>query len=1264
MNILKRLFSFLLILQCVAWSQNYFSIKLHEDTTLESLFDALINARALNYGSYSTTSGLEYAVNVTDIDIDIVDDIDHNLELSISLSLYADWGAANAVFSNSQSLTIDTEYELSSEYDVIEKALSVYAELTYFDASVIPEWFSDWVNYRTDILDEIPIIQLFNVIPDIDEYYFADPLVEFENDAIIISLALNDDIIVANRSVDNPTGFLGGTLSVANQTTPASSQSNFTSPSSILARLNDQYIATTHNEIINNEKHLTWTDDIDYLMITQEFQLNGSYFEEGLSAFYEDQYSMSIASNAPGVALEFHDPWYYDENTETQPDCYRTISTGQFQVFLEQNENFYSTDPIYSLKAPRLWADQSNIYVFDRWQSSSANDAIFTANGAATTTELETQVVILDDDATITVYYNSANSTGESVSVLADETLTLPAGGHYILDPGTYEGDPNLNNYFNITVYGDLIVEGTEENPVVLEPGDFTSGNPGFWYGIIMADESSSEIEISNCEISNSLNVITLPSSGSFENININMENCVFYNNASLIYQSIPDNSSIEGYITGTINNCTIDYGIIYMDVGNNVTGSCSGGIEVTSSIFYNSSITSTSGLTSYNLKSCDIYNTTTNGSVQLVDCITDDPLFVDAVNNDYHLTSLSPCIDTGYDPFGSEEDPDGTPPDIGAHYFHHLGGGTELTSDYTLSNDEYIIGDLISRSITIPSGKTLTVLPGASVQFQSNEGLNVNGVLNAIGTESDPIVLTSTASNPSTYGWDGVHLNSTSDGSEIRYCEIEHAYAGIRVYESNVTINDNWITDNYIAGIWGTDISPTIDNNKITDNYQYGVIFQDGGSPLLLNNTISGNKYGARFAYYTDPYLSPLNYYQSGLNQIINNDYYGIYAYLYSDPFAGSSDSYNNRIGGYNSIYGNSSKNIYANNNCNVEAEFCWWNGGQSSYYLANNSTLNTANYLSSNPGGGSSLSRKLSSDLAGDDNAISKYADYNRMKPDTTKVSNLWPWAHELKLKEKYVDAIDIYKMLVRKFPESEEARSSLVNIYHLSCRSNMKKEMQYFDKIARDKKADPILKQISNDLLGLSYVETGEYKSAEDAFNQTIRDYPGTESELLALTALVNMHCEPCNEDIEIAKSYLAILKEKYPGEIGTMMAQARVGEEVDWSLYDDSDIENPSQPKLVEALLPEKYSLGDNYPNPFNPITKIPYALPEEGNVTIKVFDIMGREVVRLVDGFMPAGYHQVIWNGKNNLGSPVSTGVYFYNITVGDFNQTNRMVLLK
>jgi len=87
--------------------------------------------------------------------------------------------------------------------------------------------------------------------------------------------------------------------------------------------------------------------------------------------------------------------------------------------------------------------------------------------------------------------------------------------------------------------------------------------------------------------------------------------------------------------------------------------------------------------------------------------------------------------------------------------------------------------------------------------------------------------------------------------------------------------------------------------------------------------------------------------------------------------------------------------------------------------------------------------------------------------------------------------------------------------------------------------------------------------------------------------------------------------------------------------------------------------KNFRLSQNYPNPFNPETNIRYSLSKKSEVSLAIYDIAGREVVRLVNGEQEAGNFEVSWNASN-----ASSGIYFYRLVAEDFIQTRKMLLLK
>ena len=123
--------------------------------------------------------------------------------------------------------------------------------------------------------------------------------------------------------------------------------------------------------------------------------------------------------------------------------------------------------------------------------------------------------------------------------------------------------------------------------------------------------------------------------------------------------------------------------------------------------------------------------------------------------------------------------------------------------------------------------------------------------------------------------------------------------------------------------------------------------------------------------------------------------------------------------------------------------------------------------------------------------------------------------------------------------------------------------------------------------------------------------------------------------------------------------------------------DGSVLLPSQPVAVEPGGKQIVILGavkrdqllQNFPNPFNPETWIPFRLADESRVTIHIYNSAGQLVRRLSPGIMPAGDYSsqaraVYWDGRNQTGEPVSSGVYLYTINAGDFSATRKMFIQK
>ena len=117
----------------------------------------------------------------------------------------------------------------------------------------------------------------------------------------------------------------------------------------------------------------------------------------------------------------------------------------------------------------------------------------------------------------------------------------------------------------------------------------------------------------------------------------------------------------------------------------------------------------------------------------------------------------------------------------------------------------------------------------------------------------------------------------------------------------------------------------------------------------------------------------------------------------------------------------------------------------------------------------------------------------------------------------------------------------------------------------------------------------------------------------------------------------------------------------------SLWALADINDPIISSVEEerGTIPREFELHQNYPNPFNPITTIRYQVPKTSEVAIKIYNILGQDVKTLVNGYVPEGEYEIEWDGTDNSGRPVSSGVYIYRMTTNPgFAAARKLLYLK
>ncbi|MEW6196454.1 MAG: T9SS type A sorting domain-containing protein, partial [Bacteroidota bacterium] len=363
----------------------------------------------------------------------------------------------------------------------------------------------------------------------------------------------------------------------------------------------------------------------------------------------------------------------------------------------------------------------------------------------------------------------------------------------------------------------------------------------------------------------------------------------------------------------------------------------------------------------------------------------------------------------------------------------------------------------------------------------------------------------------------------------------------------------------------------------------------------------------------------------------------YGIYAIYNCNPVLG------NTYYGQNSIYGHNGPEVYAAYYCNVAAEKNWWGSDSPSpsEFSASSSTIDYDPYLLSEPSQNQGRSIVPSN---GNDKYLPVFSITSSQGDDLSLA--------EEKLKDgKYDEAINLFLEVFKKEKENSKGRYALIKIEECFTQAG-KKDFLDFSK----KELKPLIKEETELYVALLELETHQlynmgYKdNAMNNLQTILKKYNyNTEIEKQTLYRIGVFYLDLYNDKLNAQKTFdeLAV---RYPNDELLTYANLVLNEE----RYNIQGSKNTDQ-KVVTVIDEEL----NNYPNPFNPITKISFTLASKDNIKLKVYDILGREVATLVNGEFELGKHEIEFNASN-----LPSGVYFYNLTTSSNSSTKKMLLLK
>lgn len=915
------------------------------------------------------------------------------------------------------------------------------------------------------------------------------------------------------------------------------------------------------------------------------------------------------------------------------------------------------------LDAPQYIADSDAIYAFDQWKVYESDGTTPAPSKASFSSASAFKDCIVDINASdIVIKPTYENCFDESIPIIVTDGLVIPPGANYEMPTDVA---------FIVDWGGNLLIEGTREKPVRIKGGTLLPKSASIattlWDGILI---KGGKVSIKNTLLSNAdvaVKVAWVHKEGPFVKSGpIEIFNCSFVNNTRGIeWHDYPSHAQQENAILDARNNIFYgnDYGIWY-DHNPRTTIRKS---KIAYNDFYNNTH--------------DIYEIdapppgSQTNHLEKYNNIFTNPLFLDATNENYNLSWGSPCIDAG--DTSVLVDPDLTNPDLGAFFHVQLAG--------TLTYDLSVGGEVrIEQNLTIPDSVTLAFLPGATVKLEDDVKIDVYGKLLAVGAENDSITFTSVYSSPATSKfWDRIKFNdSANDSSRFEYCRFKYGTYGIYAYKANITVLNCAIDSMYYYGIYVFNGIGDIRNNIIT-NCRYGIYIHSGNdygistlydnilnegafstytygiylyksSPELKNNEVNNYNYGISCFYNASPKLGWLG--QQGYNYVHNCNR-GLNS-SYSNPFLGQDMC--NIAGGHN-YFVNNNYHVYAGNTCNIMAENNWWGSSppNSSKFYADNSYIDYNPYLTSGPLTKPAFLAKVAGEESSFDDAFGAFADSSLSEDEVmASFDPSWPLLNQLIFARNLIElgfpqaASVIANNILKVYPDSSEAYFALDLLWQAGRGYTPQFEQYkvYLDSLTKITYKAEVYEEA--ELL------LDEYQSSGD-LSKLAESYKKYKSDRVASRALFNVfiYYLHTREDIAAATQILSILESEFPQSVAAAEARMLLGSMSD---YDQS----------AAVIIPQTFELLGNYPNPFNPETRIRFALPISARVEIIIVNLLGQKIKTIRSESLAAGIHELTWDSTNENGIRMSTGMYLYTFKAEStdrketFQKNGKLLLLK
>jgi len=554
---------------------------------------------------------------------------------------------------------------------------------------------------------------------------------------------------------------------------------------------------------------------------------------------------------------------------------------------------------------------------------------------------------------------------------------------------------------------------------------------------------------------------------------------------------------------------------------------------------------------------------------------------------------------------------------------------------------------------IIINSTSNITISGCALNHSSFNDGTSYQAAIQ-INNSSPTIISTDIIGQSNSSN--GVRFFNGSSGS-FYYCSIENLGYGNGVIiqgGSNPTITDNSITNNLYHGVTvyenGTAV-PQIKYNTIshTSKNYVGIYFQSS-TGVVQGNHVSGFVYGTWSRYTSSPNSGGLG--EKGGN-IFTGNTSGIVASNTSTPnFGEAMPNKEEYYGVCNQSYGNDVYNAEAVSSSTIRAMEVWWGQFPPDYTkIYMDGTSNVYDSYPETAVNDCPLTPPLEQ--------ISLASINSSSLSSSSQPEDIINQATRIKLAKNYTGAANICRNLLKSTASDKYRIQAIVTLFNIFQSSG---DSTIIDDLSRYSTEKGELGIKAKLLLASAYAGVRKLAMAKQLANKLISSYPNSETEKQALFILTGLSGYDTSYSA-VSLTALQRLMTDYSPSIDSGLVVALGGFNSN-SLARMSKTPNAQAEK--EALTEDLNYQLSNYPNPFNPTTVIHYAIPNNGYVSLKVYDALGREVANLVDASKLKGRYDVNFDA-----SKLASGIYFYQLRVTDpqnsknnFVSTKKMLFVK